>query len=438
MGRRRPAPPAAFHRAGAAGARGARAGGALRARPRAPAGPRPRGRGAGARLAGDEAGSWKRWRRAGRPAAPRWRARRGPSLVRVINATGVVIHTNLGRAPLPPEAAARVAEVAASYTNLELDLATGERGEREVHAESRLRRMLGAEATVGRQQQRRRRAARRQHLRRGPRGPGEPRRAGGDRRLVPHPRRPAQGRGAAARGGDHQPHAPGRLPGGPGPGDRPDPEGPPQQLPDRGLHRVAGARGAGGLARAAGVPAGRGPGQRAAASRCLRPSGEPTGRREPGRPAWTWSPSAATSSSAGRRPGWPRAGAGRSTPCASNPLYRALRVDKMTRGRAGRGAGGARGGPRRGPCPCRGCWPRPPATVRARAEAMAAALRRRAAPARGAVVGGASAVGGGAAPAVEVPTALLAVTASPAARTAWPPRCARAGPRSWRAWPTAG
>ena len=70
------------------------------------------------------------------------------SLVRVINATGVVIHTNLGRAPLSPEAAARVAEVASSYTNLELDLGAGERGDREAHAESRLRRILSAEATV--------------------------------------------------------------------------------------------------------------------------------------------------------------------------------------------------------------------------------------------------------------------------------------------------
>jgi L-seryl-tRNA(Ser) seleniumtransferase len=70
------------------------------------------------------------------------------SLVHVINATGVVIHTNLGRAPLSPGAAARVAEVAASYTNLELDLATGQRGDREVHAESRLRRILSVEATV--------------------------------------------------------------------------------------------------------------------------------------------------------------------------------------------------------------------------------------------------------------------------------------------------
>jgi L-seryl-tRNA(Ser) seleniumtransferase len=71
-----------------------------------------------------------------------------PSLVHVVNATGVVIHTNLGRAPLPPEAAARVAQVAASYTNLELDLASGQRGDREAHAESRLRRILAAESTV--------------------------------------------------------------------------------------------------------------------------------------------------------------------------------------------------------------------------------------------------------------------------------------------------
>ena len=71
-----------------------------------------------------------------------------PSLVRVVNATGVVVHTNLGRAPLPRAAAARVAEVAASYSNLELDLETGERGNREVHAEERLRALLGVEATA--------------------------------------------------------------------------------------------------------------------------------------------------------------------------------------------------------------------------------------------------------------------------------------------------
>jgi len=71
-----------------------------------------------------------------------------PSLVRVINATGVVIHTNLGRAPLPTAVALRVAELASGYSNLELDLASGERGEREIHAEARMRALLGAEATV--------------------------------------------------------------------------------------------------------------------------------------------------------------------------------------------------------------------------------------------------------------------------------------------------
>ncbi len=71
-----------------------------------------------------------------------------PSLVRVVNATGVVVHTNLGRAPLPAEAARRVAEVASGYSNLEIDLAEGQRGQREVHAEGRLRALVGAEAAV--------------------------------------------------------------------------------------------------------------------------------------------------------------------------------------------------------------------------------------------------------------------------------------------------
>jgi L-seryl-tRNA(Ser) seleniumtransferase len=71
-----------------------------------------------------------------------------PSLTKVINATGVVVHTNLGRAPLSPAAAARVAEVAAGYSNLEFDLERGERGGREAHAESRLRRLLHAPSAL--------------------------------------------------------------------------------------------------------------------------------------------------------------------------------------------------------------------------------------------------------------------------------------------------
>jgi L-seryl-tRNA(Ser) seleniumtransferase len=70
------------------------------------------------------------------------------SLRRVVNATGVVVHTNLGRAPLSKEAADQVAAIASSYSNLEYDLEKGERGHREAHAEGRLKSMLRAEGSV--------------------------------------------------------------------------------------------------------------------------------------------------------------------------------------------------------------------------------------------------------------------------------------------------
>jgi L-seryl-tRNA(Ser) seleniumtransferase len=69
-----------------------------------------------------------------------------PSLRTVINATGVIIHTNLGRAPLGQAAVRRVAEVASGYSNLEYDLDAGGRGRRDVHAERLLCRLTGAEA----------------------------------------------------------------------------------------------------------------------------------------------------------------------------------------------------------------------------------------------------------------------------------------------------
>jgi L-seryl-tRNA(Ser) seleniumtransferase len=71
-----------------------------------------------------------------------------PSLRRVVNATGVVLHTNLGRAPLAPAAVARVAEVAAGYSNLEYDLGSGARGSRGAHVEQLLRELSGAEAAL--------------------------------------------------------------------------------------------------------------------------------------------------------------------------------------------------------------------------------------------------------------------------------------------------
>jgi L-seryl-tRNA(Ser) seleniumtransferase len=71
-----------------------------------------------------------------------------PSLRRVINATGVIIHTNLGRAPLAREAIEAVSEAAAHYSNLEYDLTRGERGHRETHCQELLARLAGSEAAV--------------------------------------------------------------------------------------------------------------------------------------------------------------------------------------------------------------------------------------------------------------------------------------------------
>jgi L-seryl-tRNA(Ser) seleniumtransferase len=71
-----------------------------------------------------------------------------PSLQPVINATGVIIHTNLGRAALAESAIDRVAEVARGYSTLEYDLARGARGKRDVHAEALLCRLTGAEAAI--------------------------------------------------------------------------------------------------------------------------------------------------------------------------------------------------------------------------------------------------------------------------------------------------
>lgn len=68
-----------------------------------------------------------------------------PSLRPVINATGVIIHTNLGRAPLSQAALDAVAQVAAGYSNLEYDLPRGERGQRALHAAAALSRLSGAE-----------------------------------------------------------------------------------------------------------------------------------------------------------------------------------------------------------------------------------------------------------------------------------------------------
>ncbi len=71
-----------------------------------------------------------------------------PSLRPVINATGVVVHTNLGRSILSGKALQRVAEISRSYSNLEYDITAGERGKRYVHVENILTRLTGAEAAT--------------------------------------------------------------------------------------------------------------------------------------------------------------------------------------------------------------------------------------------------------------------------------------------------
>jgi len=71
-----------------------------------------------------------------------------PSPRPVINATGVVIHTNLGRAPLSQEAIDAATQAALGYSDLELDLATGRRGSRQAHLQFLLRQLTGAEAAL--------------------------------------------------------------------------------------------------------------------------------------------------------------------------------------------------------------------------------------------------------------------------------------------------
>ena len=71
-----------------------------------------------------------------------------PSLRRVINASGVILHTNLGRAPLPGAAMDHMRDTALGYSNLELDLQSGSRGKRDTHIAGLIQKLLGSEAAI--------------------------------------------------------------------------------------------------------------------------------------------------------------------------------------------------------------------------------------------------------------------------------------------------
>ena len=93
-------------------------------------------------LAGEEPGDL------GAHALARAEALAAPRLRRVLNATGVVVHTNLGRAPLAESALEQIREVAGGYSNLEYDLEEGIRGSRQDHLASLLAELTGAEAAL--------------------------------------------------------------------------------------------------------------------------------------------------------------------------------------------------------------------------------------------------------------------------------------------------
>ena len=123
-----------------------------------------------------------------------------PSLRRVVNATGVVVHTNLGRSPLPEEAVRAVADVARGYSTLEYDVGSMARGSRHDHVERLVCALTGARRHR-REQQRGRGHDGALRVRSRPRGRRVARRARGDRRVVSHPRHHGAFRRAHARGG---------------------------------------------------------------------------------------------------------------------------------------------------------------------------------------------------------------------------------------------
>jgi len=361
-----------------------------------------------ARGDGGAAGREERLRALPETLARRLAAAAAPSLVRVINATGVVIHTNLGRAPLAPEVAARVAGIASAYSNLEFDLQAGGRGDREAHAEMRLRRLVGAEAAVVVNNNAAAVLLAVNTLAEGREvlvSRGELVEIGGSFRIpeVLHKggaRLREVGTTNRTRVADYR-SALG---------------------PDTGLilkvhpsnFRIVGFTEAPeleelvALAREAGLPLVEdlGSGALGALPGALRAEPLVAERLTAGVDVVTFS--------GDKLVGGPQAGlaVGRAQPVQAmrrNPLYRALRVDKMTVAALDAVLAVHEAGQAALHVPVQRMLAATPGDIRRRAEALAAQLRRAHPGLELVVVDGASAVGGGAAPEVELPTALLAV-----------------------------
>ncbi len=252
---------------------------------------------------------------------------RSTTLRPVLNATGVVVHTNLGRAPLSAAAVDAVV-AAAAYVDVESTSPPGARARRGRGTLEALPRRRAGRGRRARRQQRRGRA-RARHDRPGRRAArcvvsrGEMVEIGDGFRL---PDLIASTRRAAARGRHDEPHATRRLRRRARARHRLRAQGAPEQLPRRGLHerRVASAE----LA-TLGAPRRRRHRQRAAAPRpaAARRAGRRRRRSPTARP---WSRPAATSCSAARRPGWCSATPPLVERLRRHPLARALRVDKLT------------------------------------------------------------------------------------------------------------
>ena len=152
-----------------------------------------------------------RTRRARRPSGRELRALDRPRLVPVINATGVVIHTNLGRAPLPLDALDALEAIGSGYSNLEYDVEHGVRGSRHAHVEHLIRELTGAQAAMAVNNNAAAVLLAVAALAGAARGGGLARSAGRDRWLLQDPRDPGGVGSAPGRGRHHQPDPDRRL-----------------------------------------------------------------------------------------------------------------------------------------------------------------------------------------------------------------------------------